>query len=204
MTTNDAPAAPRSGMPVWVKRTAWGLLLLVDLVIAYFILAAFLPRWWAQQAGAFASGSMTRGIVWGVGYGFVGTFVPLLLLVVAWRARRWRHARVWVVSAVLLAVLAAAPNLLTLSVVVGTNSAAHAGERILDVDAPGFRGATLAGVIVGALVFGIVAWLVFRYRRRGEQLSTLREQARLREDEDRRRQEGERQSEPQADGQPPV
>lgn len=175
MSTDDVPArAAASGPPPWVKKTAWGLLLVVGLVIVYFVGAAFLPRWWAQQAGSFASGSMTRGVVWGLGFGFVATFVPLSLLVLAWRARRWRYAKVTVVVALILAVLAAAPNLLTLSVVVGSNSAAHAGERILDVDAPGFRGATLAGVILGVLVFAAVTWLSFRYRRRGDQLSSLR------------------------------
>ncbi|MGW6692713.1 hypothetical protein ACWF62_02915 [Rhodococcus sp. NPDC054953] len=185
MSTNEVPTAPRSGMPPWLRKTIWGLVLVVVLVVTYFVLAAFLPRWWAQQAGSLAAASMTRGILWGLTFGFVCTLVPLALFAAAWRSRRWRYAKVTVVAALVAALLIAAPNLLTLSVVVGTNSAAHAGERILDVDAPGFRGATLVGVVVGALVFGVLVWLTLRYRRRGDQLSRLREDARQREERER-------------------
>ena len=48
---------------------------------------------------------------------------------------------------------------MTLSVVFGGNSAAHAGERIMDVEAPGFRGASLVGAIIVIPVFiGVVAF----------------------------------------------
>ncbi|MFF2028266.1 hypothetical protein ACFVW2_41680, partial [Streptomyces sp. NPDC058171] len=63
---------------------------------------------------------------------------------------------------------------LTLSVVLGGNSAAHAGERIMDVDAPGFRGASLAGAIIGVVLFLGVAGVSFTYRKRGEDLAEMR------------------------------
>ena len=65
---------------------------------------------------------------------------------------------------------------MTLSVVFGGNSAAHAGERIMDVDAPGFRGASLVGSVVAALVFVGVVVLTIQYRRRGRQVAKARAQ----------------------------
>ena len=76
----------------------------------------------------------------------------------------------------LLALLFALPNLMTLSVVFGGSSAAHAGERIMDVKAPGFRGASLVGAIIAALVFVGVVVLTIQYRRRGRQLAKARAQ----------------------------
>lgn len=75
----------------------------------------------------------------------------------------------------IVAVIVALPNLLTLSVVLGGNSAAHAGERIMDVDAPGFRGASLAGAIIGVVAFLGVIGLTYTYRKRGEDLAELRD-----------------------------
>ena len=42
--------------------------------------------------------------------------------------------------------------LMTLGIVLGVGSGAHAGERTLDVEAPAFRGATLAGAILAGLL----------------------------------------------------
>ena len=53
----------------------------------------------------------------------------------------------WRIIILAVAVLLAVPNWLTLSVVAGNSKAAHAGERIFDVDAPGFRAATAIGAI---------------------------------------------------------
>jgi hypothetical protein len=49
-------------------------------------------------------------------------------------------------------VLIALPNLLTLGIVAGSGDGAHAGERILDVDGPGFRTATAMGATAAVLV----------------------------------------------------
>jgi hypothetical protein len=114
------------------------------------VASAFIPRWWAHRVGDYVNESFTRGILSGLVLGFVFTFVPL---VVAWNGVR--HLRSWRGRIVVLAVAAllAVPNVLTLSVVLGTGNAAHAGDRTLDVEAPGFRGASLAGALfAGALV----------------------------------------------------
>lgn len=170
MTDNSGtlPASRRSGLPSWAVKAIAVAVVAVLAVIAYFILAAFLPRWWAQRIGAAASSSLTAGSALGVGLGVVCTVVSLLLLAAAWRARRWRKARVWLGGLVVLAVVASIPNLLTLAIVAGGGSGAHAGERILDVEAPGFRAATLIGVILGALIFaavGVLGWRFGRHRR---------------------------------------
>ncbi|WP_027503375.1 hypothetical protein [Rhodococcus sp. UNC363MFTsu5.1] len=178
-TTGAAPAG-KAGMPGWARKVVAGLILAVVLVITYFILAAFLPRWWAQQAGALSSGSFTRGIAWGLMYGVLCTVVPLLLFYLAWRVRGRKHGRVVQVVAVILGIVAALPNLLTLTVVFGGNTAAHAGERILDVDAPGFRGASLVGAIIGALAFAVFVARSVSYRRRGAELARMRGEERAR------------------------
>ncbi|MGW6378765.1 hypothetical protein ACWFRB_22145 [Rhodococcus sp. NPDC055112] len=175
-----AASAGKGGLPGWARKVIAGLILAVVLVITYFILAAFLPRWWAQQAGALSAGSFSRGIAWGLMYGVLCTAVPLLLFFLAWRVRGRRHSRVVQVVAVTLGIVAALPNLLTLTVVLGGNTAAHAGERILDVDAPGFRGASLVGAIIGALAFAVFVARSVSYRRRGDELARMREEERVR------------------------
>ena len=62
--------------------------------------------------------------------------------------------------AVALAVILALPNLMTLGIVLGRGNAAHAGDRILDVEAPAFRGGTLAGALLAGLLVGFVAYLL--------------------------------------------
>jgi hypothetical protein len=46
----------------------------------------------------------------------------------------------------------------------------------MDVEAPGFRGASLVGAIIAALVFVGVVVLTIQYRRRGRQLAEARAQ----------------------------
>lgn len=179
--SHSAPASQKAGMPVWAKKTIWVAVIIAALVAVYFILAAFLPRWWSQRMGARASGSFSTSIMWGLMYGVVGTAVPLLLFYFAWRSRRRKHARLWVTGSLILGIVIAIPNLLTLTVVLGTSNAAHAGERTMDVDAPGFRGASLWGAIIGVLVFAAVLFLQRRYRKRGEELTKLRNDLHQRE-----------------------
>lgn len=172
MTTAEARAAPK---PNWVRRIIFVLLGIVALIVTYFILASFVPRWWAQRAAALSDSSFARGSAWGLFFGIVCTLVPLLLVLLAVLIFQRRRSRMWIAGiALIAALLVALPNLMTLSVVLGSNSAAHAGERVMDVDAPGFRAATLWGAIIGALVFTLIGFWVFKYRRRGKQLAKAR------------------------------
>jgi hypothetical protein len=172
----DRPADSKSGKPGWLKRVVMFAILGAVLIIVYFILAAFLPRWWAERIGELSDRGFARGITWGLFFGGVCTLLPLLQVLVAVLVRHKRGGRIIAGIAALSAFLFALPNLMTLSIVFGGNSAAHAGERIMDVEAPGFRGASLVGAIIVIPVFVGVVVLAIRYRRRGRQLAEARAQ----------------------------
>ncbi|MCX5193314.1 hypothetical protein OOK31_05320 [Streptomyces sp. NBC_00249] len=135
---------------------------LIVLVAAYFILAATIPRWWSQRVGAAVDGHLGTGLVLGLVFGIACTLLPLM---VAWiglhKRRSWKATAGWLALAVVLAL----PNLWTLSLVAGGGSASHAGQRVMDVEAPWFRGATLAGAITSVVAFA--GFLVFARKRRG-------------------------------------
>jgi hypothetical protein len=160
--TETAPTPPKQDGPSWSHRLAvWGAVLLA-LVVAGFIGAAFIPRWWAHRIGDQANESFAGGIMLGLFYGFVFTVLPFVLIV--WGIRRRRSAKAWlfIVSG---AALLALPNLFTLGIVFGRNNAAHAGDRTLDVQAPGFRGASLGGALLALAAVGFV-WHLLSSRRR--------------------------------------
>jgi hypothetical protein len=164
--TEARPAEPKTD---WSRRLkVWGGITVAAL-LALLIGAAFIPRWWAQRVGDQANESFTGGIMLGLFYGFVFTVLPLLLII--WGVRRRRSGRMWLwilAGAMLLAL----PNLFTLGIVVGPGSGAHAGDRTLDVEAPGFRGATLAGVLLAAGAIAFIWYLLSSRRRAREELRT--------------------------------
>jgi uncharacterized membrane protein len=96
------------------------------IVLAVLAGSAFLPRWWSHRIADQAQGNFTAGISLGLFYGFVFTLLPLLVLRFAFRRRRsFRTWGIWVIVALVLAL----PNLVTLGIVLGTGNAAHAGRR---------------------------------------------------------------------------
>jgi len=140
-------------------------------VLGLFVASAFVPRWWSHRIGNQADGSFTNGIGLGLFYGFTFTLVALVVLFLGLRRIHSWKGRIVLLA---VAVLIASPNLITLGIVLGPGSAAYAGERTLDVDAPGFRSSSLVGAIAAALlVFG--AGLLLRSLRRAKE-----ESARLR------------------------
>jgi uncharacterized membrane protein (DUF485 family) len=141
---------PDTGPHRWVKRIVLAIVIVGVAYIAYLMSAAFFPRWWAQRIADQVNGSVSRGTMWGF---FSWT----------WRA-----------IVAIIAIALAAPNWLTLSVVAGNSNAAHAGERIFDVDAPGFRAATLIGVVVGALIVLAITAAGMRLKRRKNEVRRLR------------------------------
>lgn len=162
----DAPEL-RSG-PNWSRRVVIALVVAGGAFLLWLVGAAFLPRWWAQRIGDQVQGSIATGTFVGLFYGFVFTLLPLVIVVLAFRfLESWR----WRVAAIALAVLAASPNLLTLGIVLGTGSGSHAGDRILDVEAPAFRGATLTGALLAAGLIAAAWYLVASRRRAVERLS---------------------------------
>lgn len=152
---------------------------LVGVVIAYLIAAAVLPRWWAHRIGDQVDESMAAGIGLGLFYGFVFTFIPVMILTFAIRRRRSWKARGWLAGAALVLAL---PNLFTLGIVLGNSGAAHAGERTLDVKAPDFRASSLIGAIAGvAAVIGVRYLLLSRRRAKGRE-TKLRDELRTRDE----------------------
>jgi ABC-type Fe3+ transport system permease subunit len=154
--------------PLDRRLSRWGRNLLVALVVCVLLAlvgllgASFLPRWWAHRIGDQVGGSISAGITLGLFYGFVFVALPLLVLRIAFRRRRpWR----WWLVGVLVALLLATPNLLTLGIVLGRGNAAHAGDRTLDVEAPAFRTSVLIGAIVAVAAAVGVEYLVASRRR---------------------------------------
>lgn len=163
MTTPiENPTDGQGSFVKWRNRIIGGLILAAVLWLTYVILAAFIPRWWAQRIAEMVSGSFGKGIWYGLVLGAVCTAVPLFLLLFSIMIWKKRAGRFIAGALAILAIVTAVPNLMTLTIVLGNSNAAHAGERILDVDAPGFRGACLAGAIIAAVIFAGVAFLVAR------------------------------------------
>lgn len=176
VTSSEAAAsaepAPRRSLR---RRVVIGLVVLVVAVGGYFLAASVIPRWWAQRVGGLVDGRMTVGSLAGVVSGFAFTFLPLCALWAGVRFRKgWRRA----VRFVALAALLAAPNLTLLGIVFGHSNAAHAGERILDVEGPGFRGASLIGAVLGGLVFLAVLYLALSRRSNRRRAKLLRDELR--------------------------
>lgn len=146
----------------WRRRLPWVATLLAGLLIAGLIASATVPRWWAHRIGDQVDGSITTGTLLGLFYGFVFTFLPVLVLALV---LRWRRSRRVVLGALVAAIVLALPNLMTLGIVLGRGNAAHAGDRELDVEAPAFRGGTLAGAVAAVLLLGFVAYLIASRKR---------------------------------------
>ena len=155
----------------WVQRAVLAIVIVAAAYILFRISAAFFPRWWAQRVADQVQGGLTAGTMWGLFYGFVFTFIPLLLL---FQIRRRFFNWTWRLIVVAVALLLAAPNWLTLSVVAGNSKASHAGERIFDVDAPGFRAGTLIGVCVAAVLAIILTGASITMKRRKSEVKRLR------------------------------
>jgi len=178
-----APPARPAQKPLGQRLLLLGVILVVAVVV-YFIAAATIPRWWAHRIGDQVDGSGTAGVGLGLFYGFVFTFLPLLVLSFALVRRRSWRLRAWFLAG---AIVLALPNLFTLGIVLGTGSAAHAGERTLDVEGPYFRAATLAGAVVGVLAVVGVRYLWYSRRRHKRREDELRDEIRTRDEAERAR-----------------
>ena len=171
------PADPVASAAEIPRRADWQhrvLVVVIGLLVAvvlWLLAAAYLPRWWSHRAGSIVGGSFSTGVIFGLFCGVLFTLLPLLVLRLAARRKRSTQARLLLVAA---AILLAVPNLLTLWIVLGNSKAAHAGERTLDVEGTGFRGATAAGAIVGAVLFVALAWVLRSRRRLRSERSQLR------------------------------
>lgn len=141
----------RNELQSWAKRGAllFGLGLLV--LLGYLLAVALVPRWWAQLIGDQVDGRISVGTGYGLTLGFLLTLISLFLVRQAFRAMPWTARGLLLAVAVLISL----PNLMTLGVVLGSGDGAHAGERILDVDGPGFRAASATGALAAAAVLAV-------------------------------------------------
>ncbi|MGO3325585.1 permease [Gordonia sp. (in: high G+C Gram-positive bacteria)] len=144
-----------------------GIGTVIIVVIAYFILQRLLPDWWGTRMGTRIDRSLTSGTLWGLFYGILGSAVPLMLglLAVFSIGKTSKNVGSWLMGIVALLLLI--PNLLTLAVTIGGGQGAKAGRLQLDLLGPGFRGATLIGVIVG-IVIGVAVDFYLLGRRRAK------------------------------------
>ncbi len=147
------------------RRFILTVVVVVSAVGAWYLGSAILPRWWAQKIGEIIGGRILFGNLFGAAMGAAFTILPLLALRAGWKFRAgWKR---WL-KFLVLALILAAPNLATLGIVMGTGDAAHAGERKLDVDGPGFRGGSLVGAILGFAFFVAIS-LLLRSRKKNKQ-----------------------------------
>lgn len=147
----------------WLRHLVVLLVLTIALLLAWLLAVTLVPRWWGQTLGNRIDGRITVGTGYGLTIGFLFTFLPLLVARQAFRGLAWKTRGLVLAAAGLLAI----PNLLTLVIVLGKGDGAHAGDRILDVDGPGFRTASAFGALGAAAVFALaVSWGVMRRRDR--------------------------------------
>ncbi|MGZ5368990.1 MAG: hypothetical protein ACXWXJ_08045 [Aeromicrobium sp.] len=159
----------------WVRRGVMILVAIVAGIVFFRISAAFLPRWWANYVSDQVGEKFTAGTLWGLFYGFVFTFLPVLLFFqIRRRFLKWKAKLV----VVLLAIALAAPNWLTLWVAMGNSNAAHAAERTFDVDVTGFRWATVIGAVAGAALAVLLSYSSIMASRRRKQVKDLKAQVR--------------------------
>lgn len=174
---NEGAAVEGAVSPVGRKLVGIGVGVAVA-IVGWYIGAAVIPRWWAQRVGGVVDGRLTVGALAGLFMGVVFTLVPLLVLWMGFRFRKtWQRA----VGFLIAAAVTAAPNLFLLGIVMGNGNAAHAGERILDVDGPGYRGGSLIGAVLGALAFVAVLYLSTSRRRNKNRARDLKGELRERE-----------------------
>ncbi|WP_275778996.1 hypothetical protein [Paenarthrobacter sp. Y-19] len=139
---------------------------------AWFILGAILPRWWSDVIAGQIRRDLGASVLVGMFYGFVFTFIPLL---VAWQATRKAVSWPWKTAIVLLAVAIATPNLLTAGIVFGSTESAHAGQRTLSVDTGFFTTWTAISAVAAVVVFIAVTVMWSIWRRRGKQMKALKQ-----------------------------
>jgi len=164
----------RAGPPVsWGNRVIALVVVLVALVAGWFVAAGSLPSWWARRVGGVSDGSGVIAVAAGLACGVAFTVLPLLLVRVVLGRRPGFATRI---VALVVAVVLALPDLVTLMTTIGADEQTRTARQVLDLLAPGFRGATLAGAVLGAVAVLAVWVLLASRRRRGRRLAAAREE----------------------------
>ncbi|MFC0580801.1 hypothetical protein [Micrococcoides hystricis] len=181
ITPDEQPSpstrAPETDTPPAQRRpinwTAWlivGVVVLALSIGIVFFVANVLPVWWANIIGNQVDKNLASGVLLGLFYGSVFTFFPLLLI---WQIRRPKLKWPAKIALIVLAVLVAVPNLITLGIHVGSNAAAHNAQRILGTEATWFGTWTAYGALLGGLAFLALVVSVAAFRKRGQRVRQL-------------------------------
>ena len=163
-----SPAAPK---PRWGLRIALGAAGLALLAVAFLVIRLFLPVWWATRIANQTQGSLSGGLLLGLTYGFVFTFIPLLI---AWQVRYKKISWPWKWVIIGVAVLVALPNLLTLGIYLNSSGAAQKARLMIDTSAIWFPSWSIGGAVAGLLLFAGIATFWHMWRSRGRKLKSLR------------------------------
>lgn len=165
------PQSPTATKPRWGLRIGLGAAGLALLAVAFLLIRLFLPVWWATRIANQTQGSLSGGLLLGLTYGFVFTFIPL---VIAWQARYKKISWPWKWAIIGVAVLVALPNLLTLGIYLNSSGAAQKARLMIDTSAIWFPSWSIGGAVAGALLFAGIATFWHMWRSRGRKLKTLR------------------------------
>ena len=173
--TPPAPERPgRSGK----QKVVLTLVGLAAVALTLLFVTSFLPRWWAHRIADRVDSSYTSGIVFGLVIGAVFTAVPLAIARFAVRRHvSWKRRGILVAAALLVA----APNLITLGIVLGRGGGARDARTILLGRGTGFRGASLIGAVIGVLAFAGGLYLLASRRNRRREIDHLRGELRRRD-----------------------
>lgn len=175
---DPAPAQTPSGpKPRWGLRIGLGAAALVLLAIAFMVGRSFMPVWWATRVTQQTQGSLSGGLLLGLSYGFIFTFVPLLI---GWQARYKKVTWPWKSVILGLAVLTALPNLLTLGIYLNSSGAALKAQMMVDTSATWFPSWTLGGAIAGLVLFLGIAVFWHMWRSRGRKMKAMQQEAKTR------------------------
>ncbi len=180
----NIPTSPQRDIN-WTRRIVFICVGVAAVVLAYIIGGQMIPREWSQFIGRRVNQSFAAAVSYGLFYGIVFTFLPLMTLYFGFRKRRsWTMWLVFLGVALVLAL----PNLMTLGIVLGNGTPAHDAERTFSTEAPYFRGWNLAGAIIGVAFFAFaVSVMVRRHRLRDREREVKAERKAL--DEQRKKME---------------
>ena len=149
-------APPRSSGRSWKRWLAYTSIVVAVVIVGGWIGAAFVPRWWSQrvadQVEEHLVGELARGVLRlrlhlpPAARDRVGDPEAALLEGLARVRRAGDRAR--------------PPEPVRARDRPRGGNAAHAGERTLDVEAPGFRNGTAVRAVLAVLAFGVLWWLL--------------------------------------------
>ena len=169
----ERPNKDRNAPPRWLRLAAVIAAGAVTVVVLVLIGAAVLPTWWAQTVGRQVDGVGAAGVLWGLAYGIIFTLIPILVVMLLIRVRWNWKVRLGIGIAALVALM---PNLLTLTISIAASQDTRTARTQMIIEAPNFRGATLAGVIATLVLSAAAVYLTRTLMSSRRELATIKGQ----------------------------